>query len=272
MQTATKRLTLLSIGFMVVGLVLAGTSDAKISDKDIVGLWLFEDGKGKVAKDTSGNDNDGEFVGDLKWVNAKFGKGLEFDGADTWLACGNGESLNFSGGESFSIHAIVKSAGAPNGKCVIWKGLGCSTWSQYLLGTGAHENGENTPKAAFHIRAANGAAKLEVLGDELSENEWIHLVGVYDGNNVSVYIDGKLDSSEKAKGPPWASPEQVYIGADPGCNKRCQWEGIIDEVAVFNAALPDGDIASLTNGIEGALSVEAADKLATTWAGIKRAK
>ena len=48
-----------------------------------------------------------------------------------------------------------------------------------------------------------------------------------------------------AKGPPWASPEEVYIGADPGCGKRCQWNGIIDEVVIFDTVLSDDDVVKL---------------------------
>ena len=138
-----------------------------------------------------------------------------------------------------------------------------------MLGTGAHENSENNTRAAFHIRAANGGAKLEVLGDEVPAKEWVHLVGVWDGAQLHVYVNGKLQNSEDAKGPPWASPEEVYIGADPGCGMRCQWEGIIDEVVVFNVALSDDEVQKLGEGIEGALDVDAAGKMATTWGKLK---
>lgn len=220
----------------------------------------------------------GEFVGDLKWAKGKFGGGLEFNGQDTWVKLGTkGEdktlaALDFKDSKGFSIHAWVYAAADPTGKCVIWKGLGCSTWSQFLLGTGAHENNENNTRAAFHIRAANGGAKLEVLGDEVPAKEWVHLVGVWDGAQLHVYVNGKLQNSEDAKGPPWASPEEVYIGADPGCGMRCQWEGIIDEVVIFNVALSDEEVQKLGDGIEGALDVDAAGKMATTWGKLKSAQ
>ena len=272
MKTAIGKLTFVCNHIIIMILIFTTISIAAIDDKDIVAMWLMDEGKGNMAEDSSGNGNDGKFVGNLKWVNGKFGKGLEFDGADTWLECGNDPSLDFSDDTPFSIHAWVQSAGAPTGKCVIWKGLGCSTWSQYLLGTGAHENGDNGANVTFHIRAGNGGAKRETRGDDLPENEWVHLVGVYDGNSASIYKNGKLEKSEKIKGPPWASPEQVYIGADPGCGKRCQWEGIIDEVAVFNIALSDADVTALGRGLQGALAVDAVGKLAATWSQIKSNK
>lgn len=267
--------TFTAIVVIALSLAVMATSHAAFDEGDIAGMWTFEEGKGKEVKDLSGNDTHGEFVGDLKWAKGKFGGGLEFNGADTWVKLGTkGEdktlaALDFKDSKGFSIHSWVYAAEDPTGKCVIWKGLGCSTWSQFLLGTGAHENGQNSTQAAFHIRVANGGAKLEVLGDELPSKEWVHLVGTWDGAQLHVYVNGKLQNSEDAKGPPWASPEEVYIGADPGCGKRCQWNGIIDEVVIFDTVLSDDDVAKLGEGIEGALAVEAAGKIATTWGSLK---
>ena len=267
--------TFTAIVVIALSLAVMVTSHAAFDEGDIAGMWTFEEGKGKEVKDLSGNDTHGEFVGDLKWAKGKFGGGLEFNGADTWVKLGTkGEdktlaALDFKDSKGFSVHSWVYAAEDPTGKCVIWKGLGCSTWSQYLLGTGAHENGQNSTQAAFHIRAANGGGKLEVLGDELQSKEWIHLVGTWDGSQLHVYVNGKLQNSEDAKGPPWASPEEVYIGADPGCGKRCQWNGIIDEVVIFDTVLSDDDVVKLGEGIEGALAVEAAGKIATTWGTLK---
>ena len=267
--------TFTAIVVIALSVAMITVSYAAFDEGDIAGMWTFEEGKGKEVKDLSGNDTHGEFVGDLKWAKGKFGGGLEFNGADTWVKLGTkGEdktlaALDFKDSKGFSIHSWVYAAEDPTGKCVIWKGLGCSTWSQFLLGTGAHENGQNSTQAAFHIRIANGGAKLEVLGDELSSKEWIHLVGTWDGAQLHVYVNGKLQNSEDAKGPPWASPEEVYIGADPGCGKRCQWNGIIDEVVVFDTVLSDDDVVKLGEGIEGALAVDAAGKIATTWGSLK---
>ena len=267
--------TFTAIVVIALSVAMITVSYAAFDEGDIAGMWTFEEGKGKEVKDLSGNDTHGEFVGDLKWAKGKFGGGLEFNGADTWVKLGTkGEdktlaALDFKDSKGFSIHSWVYAAEDPTGKCVIWKGLGCSTWSQFLLGTGAHENGQNSTQAAFHIRIANGGAKLEVLGDELSSKEWIHLVGTWDGAQLHVYVNGKLQNSEDAKGPPWASPEEVYIGADPGCGKRCQWNGIIDEVVIFDTVLSDDDVVKLGEGIEGALAVDAAGKIATTWGSLK---
>lgn len=81
MKTIVARLTLICLSIIVISLLLAGQSNAKIDPKSIVGIWLFDEGKGKITEDLSGNGNDGEIV-EAKWVEGKGGKGLEFDGTN----------------------------------------------------------------------------------------------------------------------------------------------------------------------------------------------
>lgn len=272
----------LSLLLTIIGYV--NVADGVLDEETIQGMWTFEEGKGETVTDLSGNESDGVFVGDINWAKAKFGDGLEFSGVaarnfveiGTKNDAGTLAALDFKASEGFSIHAWVYANAPPVGRCVIWKGLGCSTWSQYLLGTGAHENGDgNVNKASFHIRAGNGGARQEVLGEELPAKEWIHLVGVWDGGQAHIYVNGELQNSADAAGPPWASPETVVIGADPGCgngNGRCHWNGIMDEIVIFNVALSEKEIKLLGNGIEGALAVDAAGKTTTTWGKLKAAK
>ena len=263
------RFTSICAILLAFGLAFVCQSYAEIDPGTVVGLWLFDEGKGEVAEDTSGNDNNGKFVGGVGWADAKYGRGLEFDGTG-WLECGKGESLDFKESTNFSIHSIVKATGAPTGKCIIWKGLGCSTWSQWLLGTGAHENGDNGLAPEFHIRTTNGDARKFARGDDpLPEGEWVQVAGTYNGKQLKVYLDGELMKAADAEGNPWPSFEQVYIAADPGCGNRCQWVGIIDEIAVFNVTLDDADIEALANGYEAGMAVSSAGKLAATWGYLK---
>ena len=282
MTKVLKMICILSL--LLTAMLYVDVTDANIDEDTIQGMWTFEEGNGDTVTDLSKNGSDGTFVGDIKWAKAKFGDGLEFSGAaaQNFVQIGTkGDAdslaaLDFKDSEGFSIHAWVWAEEEPVAKCVIWKGLGCSTWSQYLLGTGAHENGDAIfNQASFHIRAGNGGARQEALGEPLPAKEWIHLVGVWDGAKLYVYVNGELQGSADAAGPPWASAETVVIGADPGCgngNGRCHWNGIMDEIVIFNVPLSEGDVKALGNGIEGALDVDAAGKTTTTWGKLKAAK
>ena len=260
------------------------TGNAKVNGNTIQGMWTFEEGEGEVVTDLSGKGSDGIFVGNIKWVEAKFGGGIEFSGeeAQNYVRIGReGEpdtlaALNFKDSAGFSIHAWVLATAPPAGKCVIWKGKGCSSWSQYLLGTGAHENvGGRINRASFHYRTMSAPEKFEALGEELPVNEWTHLVGVWDGTKIHIYVNGELQDSADAVGQPWDSFEAVYIGADAGCNEpkgRCHWSGIIDEIVIFNVPLFEDEVKSLGNGIDGVFAVDAAGKTTTTWGKLKSAE
>jgi len=63
--------------------MLTASSYAKVSIGDCIGLWLFDEGNS--AKDSSGNGNDGELIGEPKLVDGKFGKAFEFDGVDDYV-------------------------------------------------------------------------------------------------------------------------------------------------------------------------------------------
>ena len=283
---AKRYLNYILTTFTIIALSFAmiKTCEAQFAPNTIQGMWTFEEGTGKTVKDLSGNGNDGVFVGDVKWADAKFGGGIELSGVEAQnhvLIGTKGDpdslaSLNFKDSKGFSIHAWVFATAPPNGKCVIWKGQGCSTWSQYLLGTGAHENvGGRINQASFHFRTRSAPEKFEALGDPLPVNAWVHIVGVWDGTKIHIYVNGELQNSADAVGQPWDSPEAVFIGADKGCNNgkgRCHWSGIIDEIVIFNVPLSADDVKSLGNGIEGTLAVDAAGKTTTTWGKLKANK
>ena len=55
-------------------------------DKEGLMLYLpFDEGSGDVAKDASGNGNDGELQGKGKWVEGKFGKALHLSAAADYV-------------------------------------------------------------------------------------------------------------------------------------------------------------------------------------------
>ena len=84
----SRRFGLLSVvltGLFAISILINSTASAEIDPDTIVGMWLFDEGKGNAATDETGNGLDGEFEGKPKWVNGKFGKGLELDGAEAHI-------------------------------------------------------------------------------------------------------------------------------------------------------------------------------------------
>ena len=61
------------VSLMVISLMVAGISYAKIDLETCVGVWLFDEGKGNVASDSCENGSNGKIHGGAKWVNGKLG-------------------------------------------------------------------------------------------------------------------------------------------------------------------------------------------------------
>ena len=78
-------LVLMCFSLFGVGVLCVSTTSAEIDPDTIVGMWLFDEGKGNVATDDSGNGLEGEFEGKPKWVKGQFGQALEFDGKGAFV-------------------------------------------------------------------------------------------------------------------------------------------------------------------------------------------
>lgn len=76
---------LIGFGFVFLTLYCATISNAKIDPKTVVGIWLFDEGNGKITEDLSGNGNDGELKEGTKWEDGQFGQAVIFDGKDDYV-------------------------------------------------------------------------------------------------------------------------------------------------------------------------------------------
>ena len=54
---------------------------AQLEMDTLVGLWLFDEGSGDTAADSSNSALDADLVGNPTWVSGVFGSGLELDGS-----------------------------------------------------------------------------------------------------------------------------------------------------------------------------------------------
>jgi hypothetical protein len=255
MKTTVSRLTLVFAGLILISLMLAGISYAKIDPETAVGIWLFDDGTGDVATDHSGKGNDGTLK-NAKWVEGKFGKALEFNGTD---ACVQTEQKLLDGLSEFTI--------------VTWVKPGNITANRVGL-VGQNDSPE------FGFIDPNNVNLWTPTAGGLSnpynhpEDEWHHVGTVASTTFTKVYIDGEAVEQAGAYANHGSSNFNVNIGGcgvwDPDGN---WYTGAMDEVAIFHAALENGDIETIMNdGLASAVGITAvspARKLATSWGKIK---
>jgi len=77
---------------------------------------------------------------------------------------------------------------------------------------------------------------------------WRQAALVREGGKAKIYLDGKLEIEASVKTGPIA--EDLFIGGRN--DSQSNWEGRLDEVAVFERALSESEIKNLTHGINHA--------------------
>ena len=80
---------------------------------------------------------------------------------------------------------------------------------------------------------------------------WTHVVGTYDGNKLRIFVNGKLKGQKKAKLTIGENNNELEFGRSSFLESSDYWNGIIDEVQIFNRALPPGKIRALYRWVPG---------------------
>ena len=263
MKTTVTRLQLLCVSLMVMSLMFVGTSTAKIDFGDCVGMWLFDEGNGKKAKDSSGTGNDGTIVGGAKWVDGKFSKGLSLNGSDAYVEIAHDDSLNVGAEHTIALWFKLHSA-PPPGMGVVTKDDWAPGfwWDANIIRHHTHD-----PAPQLHYIDANWNP----------DTDWHHVAALWDGKEFRIYLDAKeIGAGVTAAniGRNALTDKPLLIGIYLATGQHGQWgeflNAIIDDVAIFNVALSDNDIKTLMNdGLKTAADIEPSGKLTTTWAAIK---
>ncbi len=81
---------------------------------------------------------------------------------------------------------------------------------------------------------------------------------------ISIYINGAHENTiDHANGGPLNAQPRIHVGGNTLDSRY--YAGLIDEVKMFDVALEEGDI----QGAMGGASVDAGEKLSTTWGMMK---
>ncbi len=104
---------------------------------------------------------------------------------------------------------------------------------------GFHANGS---QVTFLVHLGDRYASVQ-SGPHLKPGTWTHLAGVFDGQAVTLYLDGKPAGTTPAAGLRTRNQLPLYLGADPDRDGRPSraFTGWIDEVRLSKGALHTAD-------------------------------
>jgi len=235
------RLTIICISFIIVGLMFAGQSYAKVDPKTVVGIWLFDEGGGDIAQDSSINGNDGTLLpanNGPRWTNdSKFGSALEFNGADNYIEFATGESMKT---QNLTFMAWFKTRKLNGYGHIFQTG---NDWDD-MAGCVFRVHQDGNAQAALAFAPGNTATWLN--GPALEADTWYHMVLTYDGTDAILYLDGENVASGAGQGEIMYDDLPVRIGVLSNTIGSA-FDGFIDEVGLFNTALDVADIEAIMN-------------------------
>ena len=242
--------------FLVV-IVMAGlttSTSAVIDPEEILGIWTLDEDDGDEARDLSGNAHHGEIIGNVKWVDGKFGKALELEGG--YIKIEHAEDMNL---ETFSLMAWIQVPEIVDP-------------FQFVMGKEAWPN----RNYSMWIRPGNivvgisNGGDIQAHGNSVVGGDWYHVAGTYDQEFLRIYVNGLQIKQVALASAPKVCDAPLIIGGQPpaGANGL---QGVIDEVAVFRVGLEEDDIKRIMEGGLKLLAtaVEPGGKLCTTWGTLR---
>jgi len=197
----------------------------------MISYWKFDEGDGSSAYD-SFDTNHGTIFGAI-WSPGQVNDALSF--VDDYVSVGD-----FAGySDNVSVEAWIRTPGS--GGVDNWDDIVCGPVGDIIFGISGN-------RLNFAGQGGTPIDHNTWSTTTLDDNEWHHVAGTYDGSQVCVYVDGQQEACNPASGS--FTPGFKSIGR--GDYDGEYFNGIIDEVAIYNRALSPLEVEQhYQNGLNG---------------------
>lgn len=232
-ERMNKKLLSASIVFILTIFLLDISS--VLADTGLVANYHFSEGSGITTADSSGNGNIGTLVNSPTWTSGVIGNASSYNSASSqFVKILNSPSLNGIATSIVSVAAWVKTSSATDQ--VIF-----STWG----GTNGYQLWLNNGIPAIW---SNGGGTL-VASSSIADGSWHYVVGVWDGTNAYVYVDGVLKASGARTFSPSFADNQIGTQCSGVGSTSCSvyFNGVIDEVRIYSRVLNSTEIQNAFN-------------------------
>ncbi|HWS99558.1 MAG TPA: putative Ig domain-containing protein [Pyrinomonadaceae bacterium] len=209
--------------------------------------WLAGDGD---ADDISGRDNHGTLQNGATYAPGKVGQAFSLDGADDSIIINHSPAL-MPAAVTIDLWAYPTAYGPRYNRLVEKGGAGATDMGGYGLEFNICQ--DRTPSCSDSMTKGivSFVIWLDSVGfvyvDSLNPiplNQWTHITGVYDGSNLSLYIDGALQGTASA--PMGFTTQAVSVGGMLN-STSFNFPGQVDELEIFDRALQQFEIQSIVD-------------------------
>jgi hypothetical protein len=247
--------------------VTSQTATLLVFKATLVGLWRFNDGGGTNALDSSGLGNTGVLQGENGNVPA-------------WAAGqpGFGGALRFTNNGTDHAYVSIPSSGSLL--------IGQTATNPWTVTAWAYEDSDGTGTFVANygrIMVIDDGTAFQLESGEFGDDEmytwarahtqwqigwgaytnvlplldqWVHWAVVYDGTNLTLYRNGNQGTNGGVASQPVTAPlgaylgfqDAILIGSELAQTGDRTWNGLLDDVAVFNIALTQSQIQTVMSG------------------------
>lgn len=256
----------LAIVSLLMAMPVAGNSQVD----DLVAYWKF-DGD---PKDATGNGHDGQMKGVAALVKND-GAPIEGPKGAVKFLKKDGNAVQIANSADLRI--------SQNLTLMAWANPDDSGPTQYVAGVPHDDQAQwDDPWVGHQIGVRGGAMATwlnlveggvakdrEYDSGKVASKEWTHLAFVFTGDEAISYVNGEEVANHKdRKGEIQFIGDPLFmIGERSHIAIGEPFGGLIDEVALFKAALSEDDINEFMSGIP--LNVQPGGKLPTSWGYVK---
>ena len=198
--------------------------------------WYPGDGNGRDI--ASGNN--GALQNGTTFAVGKVGQAFSFDGVDDQIVVPN--NANQNGGTQITIDAWINLTSPLHGRPIAQK-RSVSNIGGYTFETTHSPFGPDNG-LQWAIMIAGVYHIVQTPANVLILGTFQHVAATYDGSMMRIYVDGVEKANMPATGTIDPRTDPLVIGRNVP-NPSIDWQGLIDEVELYNRALTQPEIAAI---------------------------
>jgi fibronectin type 3 domain-containing protein len=196
----------------------------------LVAAYAFDETSGSSVGDSAGA-NTGSISGATRDPAGRFGGALSFDGSNDSVTVPDAPALDLTNG--MTLEAWVR----PTALGSTWRTVVFKEQPNYYAYALYASTDTIRPSANGFVA---GADHDQRGGASLPVNTWSHLAATFDGSTLRLFVDGVPAGSQAAAGSLATSTGPLRFGGNGIWGEYFQ--GLIDEVRVYNRALTQAEI------------------------------
>ena len=212
---------------------------------NIIAYWQMDEGSGSIISDSSGNEHTGTVYG-ASWTSGISSDALSFDGINDYVAISYDSDFAYTiGQDDLTLSALVY----PRSKDSSESG---AIYSDRAVGNDVVAVSMKVSSGMFNVGGWSPTSDgYTVQASVPANNKWYLMTAVFDSSEVKLYIDGTLKSSASLSGVSLANGGTgMMLGKHQGGSWSNYFDGIIDDVRIYNKALSSSEVAALCNPAE----------------------